>query len=440
MGGMRTRAPIPTRQFHASPLHLKPRTKNRKRKSMAKIEPYTKDEIKLLEERYTPAQMAAVKAGELAVDPEHLRNAQRRQDPWSLQYLDDLSKVDAVIDNPIRAPHSNTDPHLRLKTDEELDETLGEYVQSIEPNEWPDVQDSGPQRDGAAQETPDPLIQKRIELMQTVLTENSKEDIEEKAGRMWDEEMKANARDEKFFDMVLNARITVGKEEAERNPRSAEAPELFVPGEETLKPKRKKKQANKGANEEQEEEASPALLRLMQMTGFNRKQISGLRVKTVYDHQVTNQTRMGKINKHYMLSIAGNSHGLIGVGEGKSEESGEARIQSQYRAIRNMQPILRYEDRTIFGDVKGKVGATELQLYNRPPGFGLRCQQYIWEIARAAGISDLAAKVTRSRNPMNTVKATVAALMKQKNPEDVARARGRKMVDVRKVYYAGAMG
>jgi small subunit ribosomal protein S5 len=38
---------------------------------------------------------------------------------------------------------------------------------------------------------------------------------------------------------------------------------------------------------------------------------------------------------------------------------------------------------------------------------------------------------------MNTVKAAVQALLKQKDPEDIARARGKKLVDVRKVYYAG---
>jgi small subunit ribosomal protein S5 len=38
---------------------------------------------------------------------------------------------------------------------------------------------------------------------------------------------------------------------------------------------------------------------------------------------------------------------------------------------------------------------------------------------------------------MNTVKATVKALLSQKHPEDIARARGKKLVDVRKVYYAG---
>jgi small subunit ribosomal protein S5 len=61
----------------------------------------------------------------------------------------------------------------------------------------------------------------------------------------------------------------------------------------------------------------------------------------------------------------------------------------------------------------------------------------IYEICRVCGISDLSARVTRARNPMNTVKATYEALTKQRLPEDIARARGRKMVDVRKVYYAG---
>ena len=37
-------------------------------------------------------------------------------------------------------------------------------------------------------------------------------------------------------------------------------------------------------------------------------------------------------------------------------------------------------------------------------------------MARMAGITDLAGRVTRSRNPMNTVKATYKALMSQKMP------------------------
>lgn len=70
-------------------------------------------------------------------------------------------------------------------------------------------------------------------------------------------------------------------------------------------------------------------------------------------------------------------------------------------------------------------------------GFGIRCQDKIFEMCRCAGISDLAARVTRSRNPMNTIKATFQALLSQKIPDEVARGLGKKLVDVRKVYYAG---
>lgn len=58
-------------------------------------------------------------------------------------------------------------------------------------------------------------------------------------------------------------------------------------------------------------------------------------------------------------------------------------------------------------------------------------------MARCAGIHDLAARVPRSRNKMNTVKAAYQALMNQRLPDEIARGRGKKLVDVRKVYYGG---
>lgn len=60
-------------------------------------------------------------------------------------------------------------------------------------------------------------------------------------------------------------------------------------------------------------------------------------------------------------------------------------------------------------------------------------------MCRMAGIHDLAAHFPRSRNPMNTVKATYMALTDQLDPEQIAIGRGKKMVDVRKVYYGGAV-
>lgn len=73
------------------------------------------------------------------------------------------------------------------------------------------------------------------------------------------------------------------------------------------------------------------------------------------------------------------------------------------------------------------------------PGFGLRVQHLIFELARAAGLQDLAAKTPRSRNKMNVIKATWEALTEQRLPDEIARARGKKLVDVRKVYYGGSV-
>lgn len=58
-------------------------------------------------------------------------------------------------------------------------------------------------------------------------------------------------------------------------------------------------------------------------------------------------------------------------------------------------------------------------------------------MARCAGIKDLAARVPYARNKMNTIKATYQALMSQRIPDEIARGLGKKLVDVRKVYYGG---
>jgi small subunit ribosomal protein S5 len=316
------------RTFDSSPKQLTGRSKGNQNKARpltrSDFKPknfrrYDEEELKRLDEKYTPAQRAAIDAGELAITNKHLASqASAREAHWSLRYFDDLSKIDPVVDHPIRAPYSNIDPNLRLKTGDELDEDLATFIHNLPEDK------NSPEADEA-----------------------------------WIE-----------FDKKL--RLTVGREEAERNPRSAEAPDLFRPGELNLDGKIIRPPSTTTntlyPQKEKSDEADPGLMRLMQMTGFSMREIAKLRVKSIVTHRVVNQTRLGKISKIYYLSVAGNGNGLIGIGEGKSEEASEARVQSQYRAIRNMQPILRYEGRTIFGDVKAKVSATELELYTRPPG------------------------------------------------------------------------
>jgi len=72
-------------------------------------------------------------------------------------------------------------------------------------------------------------------------------------------------------------------------------------------------------------------------------------------------------------------------------------------------------------------------------GYGLRVPYRLYEMCRAAGIHDISGAIPRSTNPMNAVKATFQCLLNQPDPEEIAIGRGKKLVDVRKVYYGGAV-
>ncbi|CAZ79192.1 unnamed protein product [Tuber melanosporum] len=287
--------------------------------------PYTSGEISKLSKYYTNDQVASLLEGESAIDPAHFHNRRRQpdHDPMKLQYFDDLSTLDPILDSPW-GPQIYTPGHP-LQPLPRLDHLLTLSASSSTAT--------------ASSATSDPPWMREVSLK----------------------------------------------------------------------------------------------------TGFSVAEIRRLRTKILVSHSVVNQTRMGKIRKIYCLSVAGNGNGLVGIGEGKSVEHSEAQRMATYMAIRNMMPVPRYEDRTIFGNLDIKVGAVELKLFSRPPGFGLRTSQYIFEIAKCLGLSDLSAKVSRSRNPMNVCKATIQALRSQKLPETIARGRGKKLVDVRKVYYNGAV-
>jgi small subunit ribosomal protein S5 len=261
------------------------------------LKPYSEADWEALAQNYTPEQLKAIEAGEAAINPDDLsEQGLLRSDPFALPYFDDLSHIHPVVDKPIRAPESNYDPDLRFKEEDELLDDVVDWAKNL-----PDDPD-------------------RLDWL-------------------------------KFRD---NVRLTVGKEEAERNPRSYLAPEL--PKITSLPPIR------------DQDDLDPALQRLMLQTGYSADEIRRFRIKVLVFHGVVNQTRMGKIRSLYYLAIAGNGRGLLGIGEGKSVEAEDAKRQASMAAVRNMVPIPRYEDRTIYGDVKGKVGATEVEVMTRPPG------------------------------------------------------------------------
>ena len=58
-------------------------------------------------------------------------------------------------------------------------------------------------------------------------------------------------------------------------------------------------------------------------------------------------------------------------------------------------------------------------------------------MCRCVGIADISSKVHGSRHPMNVAQAFLAALRRQRSPEQVAADSGMRVEDVLAVYQAG---
>ncbi|CCD25173.1 mitochondrial 37S ribosomal protein uS5m NDAI_0E03560 [Naumovozyma dairenensis CBS 421] len=161
-------------------------------------------------------------------------------------------------------------------------------------------------------------------------------------------------------------------------------------------------------------------------------------MKPLVMKRVSNQTRKGKIPSYYSLVVVGDKNGMVGLGEGKSRESMSKSIfKAHWDAVRNLKYVVRYENRTILADIDHRYHGVKLFLRNARPGFGLRVNHVIFEICECAGIKDLSGKIYKSRNPMNIAKGFLEALTEnQKTVDEIALGRGKKIVDVRKVYYS----
>lgn len=288
-------------------------------------------ETNLLAKKYTPSQIAAIKAAESAIDTRDvMTQGRQRTDPWLLPYEDDLAEVDPVTDkrptlNAQDIPGKKT---FRLANEVERDDAIARVANETLSKMYPDGIP-----EGQLDDTQEQLLQDAMEAAITQAT-----------------------LDPRATYTSSNPAVL----EALADPRySAVLPDL---------PRLENRMARQTRRLSTEEEEDPRQKRLLQYLGWDKKKLRSIRVKTLVVHGVTNQTRMGKIRSLYYLTIAGNQDGLLGVGEGKSVEPDEGRKQSVMAAIRNMRPVPRYENRTIFGDLEKKVGATKVQLFARPPG------------------------------------------------------------------------
>lgn len=394
--------------FHSSaPLaKRKTRFKNVKAEEMGLLKPdrmkkyreenfpdYSKDDLNNLKGKYTPEQIEAIEAAETTIATEDIAMQGRlRDDRNRPKYFDDLTILDPRYDvRPMtdEIPKKVTwkdrsewmdDYGMRMvdKTDKKANDQLTRAMvrafKSVKAdkggslisltNEELDMLENNPSLMQRFLQKPDEQESSAGASKSESMTQTQALQLDEAINEAWQRELINISKGERNTELELTSIDMIEDEpDGAAQLNTAEAPELGkIPGVAGL--------YRKNTEEADQGQEAGEWESLKELTGLDLKTLFTLNVKILHIRHVHNQTRLGKIRSVSVQAMCGNGNGLIGIGFGKSSEAygvlGErtARIQ----AIRNVKPIRRYENRTIYGTVIGKVGATTVELSSRPPG------------------------------------------------------------------------
>ncbi len=129
------------------------------------------------------------------------------------------------------------------------------------------------------------------------------------------------------------------------------------------------------------------------------------------------------------LVVVGDGAGRVGAGLGKAGEVPEAIRKGVDDAKKHMITVPMV-GRTIPHSVLRKEGAARVLLRPASPGTGVISGGAMRAVVELAGIKDILTKSLGSDNPINTVRATIAALQELRTAETVARLRGKTLAEL----------
>ena len=156
-----------------------------------------------------------------------------------------------------------------------------------------------------------------------------------------------------------------------------------------------------------------------------------LKDQVVSINRVTKVVKGGKNLSFSALVVIGDGKGYVGYGMGKAREVSSAIKKGVEAAKKNIVKVpITEKGATIPHTVTGHYGSGTVLLKPASEGTGVIAGGPVRAVITAAGIQNILTKSLGSTTAHNVVKATVDALMRLKQPERVARLRGKAVSEI----------
>ena len=154
-----------------------------------------------------------------------------------------------------------------------------------------------------------------------------------------------------------------------------------------------------------------------------------LKERVVEINRVAKVVKGGRRFSFTALVVIGDEVDRVGVGYGKAREVPLAISKAVDDAKKSMFTVPKHGT-TITHEVLGRFGAAKVLLRPASPGTGVIAGGGVRAVLELGGIRDVLAKSLGTTNPINMLRAAETALRELRRPEDVARARGKRISEV----------